>query len=149
VEAYQQTESALKEFFYDRHRALVEIRRKAEVIIELQWSQGFLHCQSGAGNQVRNDDAGGLKDVGEDVVLAELTYKAGEPFSGTALKNTEQNLRALDLFSLWMRRISKWLIRVSIKPTRPANFLPPERCKPHTCAALLQSRGLYGPMSLY
>ena len=100
VEAYQQTEAALKEFFYNRHRALVEIRRQAQVIIELHEARVSYTIKTGPETKFGETFVEGLKDVRENVVLAELTYKPGEPFSGTALKNTERNLRGLDLFSL-------------------------------------------------
>ena len=97
--AYQQTEAKLKEYFYDRRRARVEIQRRAEVIIEKHEARVFYTIKVGPSAFFGTTTVRGLKDVAPEIVLRELPYKSGDPFSGKALKDLEQNLRKLDLFS--------------------------------------------------
>ncbi|MGH7836120.1 MAG: BamA/OMP85 family outer membrane protein, partial [Candidatus Binatia bacterium] len=98
--AYQLTETGLKAFLYDRSRARVEVQRKAEVILERREARIFYTVKAGPETRFGPTAIQGLKDVSEEIVSRELTYKAGEPFSGAALRESEQNLRQLDLFSL-------------------------------------------------
>ncbi len=99
AEAYQQTEARLKEFFYDRSRARVEIQRRAEVILDKQEARIFYTLTVGPKTVFGTTAVTGLKDVTREVVLRELEYKPGEPFTGKALRDTERNLRQLGLFS--------------------------------------------------
>jgi outer membrane protein assembly complex protein YaeT len=99
VDAYQKTESQLKEFFYDKSRAAVTIQRKAEVILDRHVANVSYTLNAGPQTQFGTTTVEGLKDVEESVVRRELTYKPGESFSGAALRSTEKNLRELDLFS--------------------------------------------------
>jgi outer membrane protein assembly complex protein YaeT len=97
--AYQQAEAKLKEYFYDRRRARVEIQRRAEVIIEKHEARVFYTIKVGPSAFFGTTAVRGLKDVTPEVVLREVPYESGDPFSGKALKDLEQNLRKLDLFS--------------------------------------------------
>ncbi len=100
VDAYQGTESQIRDFFYDKGRAAIAIRRKAEVILDRHVANVSYTLSAGPQTQFGTTTVEGLKDVQEAVVLQELIYKPGEQFSGTALRTTEKNLRELDLFSL-------------------------------------------------
>ncbi len=100
VDAYQQSESALKEFFYDQGRARVEVTRKAQVVLDRHEARVVYTIEVGPETKFGTTLVEGLKDVDEKLVLRELTYTPGEPFSGRALKDSERNLRQLDLFSL-------------------------------------------------
>ena len=100
VDAYQQTEARLKEFLYDKGRALVQIERKAEIVLEKREARVFYTIRAGPDCRFGPSTVEGLKNVEEYVVLRELAYKAGDSFSGKALKDTERNLRDLDLFSV-------------------------------------------------
>jgi outer membrane protein assembly factor BamA len=88
-EAYQQTEAKFKEFFYDRSRARVEIQRRAEVILDQHQVRVFYTLTAGPETSFGTTTVEGVKDVSTNIVLRELTYKPGEPFSGKAVKNTE------------------------------------------------------------
>ena len=99
VDAYQGTESQIRDFFYDKGRAAITIRRKAEVILDRHVANVSYTLNAGPQTQFGTTTVEGLKDVEEAVVLQELIYKPGEQFSGTALRTTEKNLRELDLFS--------------------------------------------------
>jgi outer membrane protein assembly complex protein YaeT len=99
VDAYQKTESQLKEFFYDKSRAAITIQRKAEVILDRHAANVYYTLNAGPLTQFGSTTVEGLKDVEESIILQELAYKPGEPFSGVALRTTEKNLRELDLFS--------------------------------------------------
>jgi outer membrane protein insertion porin family/translocation and assembly module TamA len=100
VEAYQQTESQIKEFFYDKSRALVEIERKAQVILDRHEARVSYTLKVGPEAKFGPTIVEGLKAVDKEIVLREVTYQPGESFSGTALRATEKNLRELDLFSV-------------------------------------------------
>jgi outer membrane protein insertion porin family/translocation and assembly module TamA len=100
VEAYQQTESQIKEFFYDKSRALVEIERKAQVILDQHEARVSYTLKVGPEAKFGPTMVEGLKTVDKELVLREVTYQPGESFSGTALRATEKNLRELDLFSV-------------------------------------------------
>jgi outer membrane protein assembly complex protein YaeT len=108
AEAYQQTEAKLKEFFYDKGRARVEIKRRAEVILEKHEARIFYTLTIGPPTVFGATQVEGFKDVSKDVVLRELAYEPGDAFSAKALKQTEQNIRQLDLFSL---------IRIELQPS--------------------------------
>jgi outer membrane protein insertion porin family/translocation and assembly module TamA len=100
VDAYQRTETELKEFLYDKGRALVQIERKAEIILEKHEARVFYTIRAGPECRLGPTSVEGLKDVQEYVVSRELAYRPGDPFSGKALRETERNLRELDLFSV-------------------------------------------------
>lgn len=100
VDAYQQSENALKKFFYDKHRARVQVTRKAQVILAQHEARVFYDITVGPETTFGMTTVEGLKDVDKQVILRELTYRPGELFSGTALEKSEKNLRQLNLFSL-------------------------------------------------
>ncbi len=115
VDAYQRTESQLKEFFYDKSRAAITIQRKAEVILDRHAANVSYVLNAGPEMQFGATTVEGLKDVEQSIVLQELTYKPGESFSGAALRTTEKNLRELDLFSL---------IVIEPQPSPPDTVVP-------------------------
>ncbi|MGH7769642.1 MAG: outer membrane protein assembly factor BamA [Candidatus Binatia bacterium] len=98
-EAYQGTETAIKEFFYDRGRARVEVNRKAEILPDERRANVFYTVKAGPQALFGETTIEGLKDVAPDVVERELTYKPGQLFSGKALRDSRRNLLQLDLFS--------------------------------------------------
>jgi outer membrane protein assembly complex protein YaeT len=98
-QAYQQTEAGLREYFYDRGRARVEIKRKAEVVLDKREARVFYDVHAGPSSHFGNTTVTGVKDVAPEIVLREQPYKPGDPFSGKALRELEENLRKLDLFS--------------------------------------------------
>lgn len=98
-QAYQQTEAQLKEYFYDRGRARVEIKRKAEVVLDKREARVFYDVHAGPSSHFGATTVTGVKDVAPEIVLREQPYKPGDPFSGKELRELEQNLRKLDLFS--------------------------------------------------
>jgi len=98
-EAYQGTETAIKEFFYDTGRAGVEIRRQAEILPDERQANVFYTVNAGPQAVFGETKIEGLQDVTPDVVVRELAYRPGELFSGKALKESRKNLVQLDLFS--------------------------------------------------
>ncbi|MGH7826761.1 MAG: outer membrane protein assembly factor BamA [Candidatus Binatia bacterium] len=98
-QTYQQTEAKLKEYFYDRGRARVEIKRRAEVLLDADEARVFYEIDPGPSSVFGMTTVTGLKEVAPEIVLREQSYKPGDPFTGKALKDLEQNLRQLDLFS--------------------------------------------------
>jgi outer membrane protein assembly complex protein YaeT len=110
-QAYQQMEAKLKEYFYDRGRARVEIRRRAEVVLDQHRARVFYEVDAGPSSFFGTTTVTGLKDVAPEIVLREQSYKPGDPFSGKSLRDLEQSLRQLDLFSQ---------IQITLQPS-PAN----------------------------
>jgi outer membrane protein insertion porin family/translocation and assembly module TamA len=98
-EAYQGTATAIRDFFFDRGRARVEVGRKAEVLADEGRANVFYRVTAGPQAVFGETKIQGLKDVTSDVVERELTYKPGDIFSGKALRDSRRNLLQLDLFS--------------------------------------------------
>jgi outer membrane protein assembly complex protein YaeT len=98
-QAYQESEVKLKEHLYDKGRARVEIQRKAEVVVDQHEAKAFYDIEAGPRTFFGTTTVTGVKDVAPEIVLREQTYKPGDPFSGKALRDMDQNLRQLDLFS--------------------------------------------------
>jgi outer membrane protein assembly complex protein YaeT len=84
---------------YDRGRARVEIQRKAEIVLDQYQARIFYDIEAGPSSFFGTTTVTGTRDVAPQLVLREQTYKPGDPFSGKALRESEQNLRQLDLFS--------------------------------------------------
>jgi outer membrane protein insertion porin family len=98
-ESYQQTEAKIKEFFLDQGLARVKVERKAEVIRDKHEARVSYVVEAGPPTVFGETKVEGLKEVAQEIVTRELTYKVGEPFSNKALAASRKNLLELDLFS--------------------------------------------------
>ena len=98
-ESYQQTETRIKDFFYDHGRAYVKIGRKAQVFPEKREASVYYSVTAGPQAVFGETRIEGLEKVMPSVVSNELSYKPGEGFSGKALRESRRNLQELDLFS--------------------------------------------------
>lgn len=96
---YQETEEAIKEFFFAQHRGRVRVERKAEVIVDQQVARVHYLIEAGPPTVFGETQVEGTKNVAPDIVTRELAYKPGEPFSPKPLATARQNLVKLDLFS--------------------------------------------------
>lgn len=98
-EDYQQTETRIKDVFYDHGRAHVKIERKAQVFPEEKEANVDYSVTAGPETIFGETRIEGLDKVTADVVSKEISYTPGEAFSGKALRETRRNLLQLDLFS--------------------------------------------------
>lgn len=98
-EAYHQTEAKIKAFFLDQHRGRVHITRRAEVILDQRAARVSYTIEAGPQAVFGETQIEGTTDVSPALVVRELTYKPGEPFSAAAVTSSRQNLLNLNLFS--------------------------------------------------
>ncbi len=98
-EGYQETEARIKEFFLEQHRGRVKVERKATVLLDQKAVQVQYTVQAGPLTVFGETQVEGTQQVDPTLVMRELTYKPGEPFSATAIAESRKNLLNLDLFS--------------------------------------------------
>jgi outer membrane protein insertion porin family len=98
TEAYAQTAARVRAFLRDRARAHAEVERRAEVVLERAAARAFYTVRAGPPTVFGATEIAGLEDVESEVVVRELAYRRGEPFSSRALAETRRKLVELDLF---------------------------------------------------
>lgn len=96
--AYQEGEQVLRDFFLERGHAYVETQRKAEVRLAEGRAWVSYAVQPGPSAVFGATSVEGTKDVDPQLVLRELTYQPGEPFSLKKIADSRQKIVALDLF---------------------------------------------------
>ena len=96
--AYVQTDQALRQVFLQHGHAWVEIERKAEVDLNTRQARVRYSISPGPPTIFGATDIAGTRKVDPHLVLRELTYESGEPFSLAAIEQSRQNLLNLDLF---------------------------------------------------
>ena len=96
--AYVQTDQALRQVFLQHGHAWVEIERKAEVDLNTRQARVTYSISPGPPTIFGATDVAGTRQVDPHLVLRELTYASGEPFSLAAIEKSRQNLLNLDLF---------------------------------------------------
>jgi outer membrane protein assembly factor BamA len=98
-EPYQETEEKIKERLRDLHYGRAQVTRRATVILERHSAEVRYTAQVGVPTVFGETTIEGTNVVEPALVARSLTYKAGEPFSNTAIDESRKNLRKLDLFS--------------------------------------------------
>ena len=96
--AYVQTDQALRQVFLQHGHSWVEIERKAEVDLNTRQARVAYSISPGPPTIFGTTHVDGTRKVGPQLVLRELTYASGEPFSLAAIEQSRQNLLNLDLF---------------------------------------------------
>jgi outer membrane protein assembly complex protein YaeT len=96
---YQESEAIIKALFFDLHYGRAKVERKATVILDQHVAQVSYAVNAGPLTVFGDTRIEGTKLVAPEIVARELTYKAGEPFSSTAIDASRKNLLKLDLFS--------------------------------------------------
>ncbi|MGH9893249.1 MAG: autotransporter assembly complex protein TamA, partial [bacterium] len=96
--SYQQSDERIRDYFLDQGYARVKVERKAEVVLERHQARVFYRIEAGPPAVFGETTVQGLQDVTPDIVLRELAYETGEPFSKKALDESRKNLMGLDLF---------------------------------------------------
>ncbi len=95
---YVQTDQALRQVFLQHGHAWVEIERKAEVDLNTRQARVTYSISPGPPTIFGATDIAGTRNVDPHLVLRELTYASGEPFSLAAIEQSRRNLLNLDLF---------------------------------------------------
>ncbi len=96
--AYVQTDQALRQVFLQHGHSWVEIGRKAEVDLNTRQARVAYSISPGPPTIFGTTHVDGTQKVDPQLVLRELTYASGEPFSLAAIEQSRQNLLNLDLF---------------------------------------------------
>src|SRR5262245_7743356 len=97
-ERYQQADARLKEFFLQQQRGRVQVTRRAQVALDQHAAQVEYTVTAGPLTVFGPTTVEGTKEIDPSLVTRELTYKPGDPFSGTAIEKSRTNLLNLDLF---------------------------------------------------
>jgi outer membrane protein assembly complex protein YaeT len=96
--AYQEEEQLIRDFLLERGHAYVETQRKATVDLADDSALVEYTVTPGPVTVFGETRVEGTKDVNPDLVLRELAYKPGEPFSLKKIAESEQKVRDLELF---------------------------------------------------
>ncbi len=96
--AYQEEEQLIRDFLLERGHAYVETQRKATVDLADDSAQVEYTVTPGPQAVFGTTRVEGTAEVNPDLVLRELSYKVGEPFSLKHIAESEQKVRNLELF---------------------------------------------------
>lgn len=96
--AYVGTEQALRQVFLQHGHSWVEIERKAEVDLNTRQARVAYSISPGPPTIFGATRIDGTHKVDPRLVLRELTYASGEPFSLADIEKSRRNLLSLDLF---------------------------------------------------
>ncbi|MBV8136183.1 MAG: BamA/TamA family outer membrane protein [Deltaproteobacteria bacterium] len=97
---YQDGAEAIEIVFRNAAYAHVSVARRAHVSVPRGTVQVFFTVRPGEKAVFGATQLEGEQTVGADVVLRELAYKAGEPFSQRKLDESRDRILALNLFAL-------------------------------------------------
>jgi len=98
-EDYQQSEVTLKNFFLDHHYGRATVQRSARVVVDQHTADVQYSIHLGPQAVFGETTAEGTQLVDPSIVLRELRYKPGDPFSTSALTEAQKRIMKLDLFS--------------------------------------------------
>jgi outer membrane protein assembly complex protein YaeT len=98
-EKYQQSEATIKTFLLDRHYGRAKIQRSAQVIRDQHAARVQYTIEAGPSTTFGETTVEGTRLVDPNIILRELRYKAGDPFTMAAITETQKRLTKLDLFS--------------------------------------------------
>ena len=110
--AYVRTEQALRQVFLQHGHSWVEIERKAEVDLNTRQAQIVYSISPGPSTTFGMIHIDGTREVDPQLVLREVTYESGEPFSLADIEASRQNILGLDLF----RSVNMELQQAAEKP---------------------------------
>ena len=96
---YQQGEQTLRSALADSGYAHVQTQRKAEVDVDELQAQIQYGVQPGPISFFGETEVKGMETVTPEVILRELTYRAGELYSLKKVAESREKLLALDLFA--------------------------------------------------
>ena len=96
--AYQTGEQKLRDFFLARSRAHVQVQRRARLDLELNTVQIGYQVQPGPLTVFGTTQVEGTEYYPPELVLRELSYLPGDPFSSADVTESRENIVALGLF---------------------------------------------------
>ena len=96
--AYVRAEQALRQVFLQHGRSWVEIERKAAVDLNTRQARIVYSITPGPPTIFGTTHIDGTREVDPQLVLREVTYASGEPFSLADIEASRQNILGLDLF---------------------------------------------------
>jgi outer membrane protein insertion porin family len=99
-ESYQKGEEALRQFYLDQGYAHVATERRAEVNLDRDQVTVWYRADPGPPSVFGETAVEGTERVDPQIVLRERTYESGEKFSPEKIRETQEKIQALDLFSL-------------------------------------------------
>jgi len=125
-EAYQKSETELKEFFLERGYAHVEVKRSAKVDLAAHRVDVRYIVTPGPETVFGDAAIEGTKDVDPEVIREDLEWQRGERFELSKIKDSRENLLKTDLFASarigWETTGTPWavpmLVQVGEKPPR-------------------------------
>ena len=98
-EHYQQSEATIRTFFLDQHYGRVKIQRSAHVIHDQHAARVQYMIEAGPPTTFGETTVEGTRLVDPNIILRELRYKAGDPFTTKAITDAQKRITKLDLFS--------------------------------------------------
>lgn len=98
-ENYQQSETTIKNFFLDHHYGRTTIQRSARVVHDQYAADVQYTIAVGSVSTFGEATVEGTQLVIPDIVLRELRYTPGDPFSMSAISDAQKRITKLDLFS--------------------------------------------------
>jgi outer membrane protein assembly complex protein YaeT len=97
-ERYQQTETRLKTFLLEHHRGRAVVSRHATVMADEHRARVTYTMVAGPYTVFGETTIEGTEKVDPALIRRELTYQPGDPFTATAIEESQRNVTALDLF---------------------------------------------------
>ncbi len=96
---YQNGEEMLRQFYATRGYAYVSAQRSAQVDLSRHQVRVTYRVETGPATVFGDTTIEGTEKVDPEIVLRELAYMPGEPFSATKVTESQDKILALDLFS--------------------------------------------------
>ena len=99
-ENYQKSQKTLRDYYRDAGYAHVSVKREALVNLSAEQVRIRYWIRPGITAVFGKTQVRGNKAVASDIVLRELTYKTGEPFSQSAIDKSRDRILKLNLFAV-------------------------------------------------
>lgn len=121
---YQRLESQLRAAYLDRGFAQVETTRSARIGLDREEATLRYEIRHGPPARFGEITIEGLERVAREVVVRELTFDTGDPFSLTRIEESRRRIQALELFaSIQM----DWSVAPEDPETAPVRIVLTER----------------------
>ena len=128
---YQDGELLLRNYLMDNGHAHAQTQRRAEVDLEQDQVRIRYSAQPGPKAVFGETEVKGIEEIEPYLILRELAYRPGESFSLTKIRESRQQILALDLFSALRinpqegagtSTVVPMEVQVSEKPPRELSF---------------------------
>ena len=98
-EDYQQSETTIKNFFLDHHYGRATVQRTARVVLDQHAADVQYAVELGKLSTFGDTTIEGTQLVPPAIVVRELRYRPGDPFTMSAITDAQKRIAKLDLFS--------------------------------------------------